>query len=296
MQAIGIIIASVIVYLIYLSIRKKVAKTFALKDTDITTDLTEFRESHATAMVIGKSPLNIVEGVVRKYERMCILDPVTYRNDPSIPQLITDYQDIISGKVIDRNGNNVPSEELLGHKNQDYLRYVTNQARALKSKILLVEKTRVLRAGKEVQIKQDFLVQLIHKGIPLYLAAAAVSDEKLNSFSSEDWDKFCSVIKGYLETEDRDTVQEFVTLFSDKKILFDSKSFETFSTFYRHEVPNAITSEIVTGKITVEQAVRMVELAQEYDFEWTEAKEEILSNDLKISEAEDLRKKYGWSA
>lgn len=301
MQYVVTIVISVIFLLIYKAIRKAVSKRTALEDTDIDTDLAEFRESHAVATVIKNGSLNLKESIVQRYERMCILEPLANKNNTSIPSLIADYQDIISGRTLDPEGLNIPSEVLLGRPNPDYKRYLANQAMATRAASLTdtadtlsKENSRVVRLGKEESTKNQFYAYLVEQGIPLLIVVSALTDEKLNTYSADDWRSFCKSVKGYLALAPRDTVQKFVTIFDDKNIVLDLKKFENFVVFDQYEVPDPILVELIKDRISPEQAIRIISLVQEDDYEWDEAMTEVLADDINRVEEDKLRKQYGW--
>lgn len=301
MPFVNFIIIVLIIYFIYVAIHKKVVKAMALKPTDLDTDLREFRESHAVSEVINGGQLNLTESVVQKYERMCVVEPFKHRGDPSIPGLIEDYKDIISGKILDQDGSNVPSEFILGRKNPDYQEYLTNQARALKrnskvetSNALRAEKKRVLHRDAEDRARIMFFAQLVEQGVPLLLVSAALTDEKLNTYTEEDWRTFCRVVKGYLEMSDRAVVTDFVSTFDEKDVVLDVSKFESFAIFHQFQIPKDIMVELVRDRISPDQAIRIVRLHDIHEYDWREAMQEILEEDIKKSSEEDLRKQYGW--
>jgi hypothetical protein len=301
MQAVWIIIVSVIIIIIYTKIKSKVSKTFEYKDTDINTDLKEFRESHAVSNVIKSGALNLKESMVQKYERMCIIDPVSNKNDPSIQKVIADYQDVIMGRVLDPEGLNIPSEELLGVHNPDYDRYLANQAKAQKkasftysSEALHKERARVIVQNKETRATNQFFAYLVEQGIPPMMVSSALTETKINTYTADDWKTFCKVVKGYLSTTPRDIVTEFVSLFDEKEVIFDIKKFENFTVFYEYQVPSPILVELIRGRITNEQANRIIDLVQQCKYSWGEAMEEILKEDINKTEEINLRKQYGW--
>jgi len=301
MQYLIIIIATLVIYLLYVVINKKVTKSFALKETDINTDLKEFRESHAVAGVILFGSLNTKESIVQRYERMCIIDPLKYQNDPVLPQLIKDYRNIIEGKVLDPQGLNVPSETILDAHNPDYDLYYKNQARVLKDKgyhnqaqILFNEKKRISQRAEEEKVKAILFAQLVSEGIPALILAAAFSDEKLNTYKANDWKIFSKFINGYLETSDRETVTRFVQLFDDKKIILNQNKFDTFAIFNKYQVPETIIVEIINDKITVYQALRMIDLTQNIEYTWKEAMNKVLNDDAEKERADTLRASYGY--
>lgn len=301
MNFVYFIIAVLVIYFIYQAIHKRVTKFTALKETDLNTDLSEFRESHAVSQVIGNGHLNLVETITQKYERMCVVDPVKHRDDHSIPGLIKAYQDIISGKTPDINGENIPSEYLLGRKNPDYQKYMTGQARALKkasqgdsSTALRNESKRVVQRDKEDKARMMFIAHLVEQGLPLLLVTEALTDAKLNAYSEDDWRTFCRMVKDYLQMAPRDVVTDFVSTFDEKEILFDANKFDSFAVFHEFKIPREIMVELVRGRITPEQAIRMVSLHDDHDYGWDEAMEEVLEDDLKKVTADELRKSYGW--
>lgn len=288
------IIAVLVFALIYNAINKRVSKAFALKDTGINTDLVEFRESHATTAVISSGSFNARESITQMYERMCVIDPVRYMNDPSIGLVIKSYRSIISGKTPDPDGLNVPSEILLGLRNPDYQTYMASQARALKGPALKEENKRVKHAVMSETMRAQFMASLAENDIPARVIAGAVSDGKINTYTAEDWKTFCRVVKNYLDISDAFVVGAFVETFNDKEIVFDTRKFEIFSIFYKHDVPIETIKEIVKGRITVEQALSIYELVIEDGYEWNEAMSEVLTEDLQTAEAADLRTKYGY--
>lgn len=301
MPIVYLIIISVIILVIYNAVRNMVAKSNQLKETDINTDLSKFRESHAVTSVINDGRLNIQESIVQRYERMCILDPSAYKDDPSIPGLIQCYQDIISGRTLDIEGRNIPSEELLGRDNPDYRTYLKNQAAAMKkqsmkdsSDSLRKEGKRVVRIEKEEEARILFYAYLLEQGVPLRVVNYGLTDGKLNTYDEKDWKAFVKRIKEYLEVSSLTIVCNFVEAFDDKDIVLNPDKFESFLVFYEYSVPVEILTEIIRDRIIPEQAVRIVSVREELDIDWDEAMTMVLSEDVKEHEDEMLRKRYGW--
>lgn len=300
MHFVYFIIAVLVVYFIHSAIQKHVKKVTALKDVSLDTDLKEFRESHAVSQVISGGKLDVKESIVQKYERMCVIDPVKYKKDPSIPTLIAQYNAIISGQVLDVKGENVPSEYLIGKKNPDYQRYMVNQAKALKgvkpseAKALKRETIRVQRRNEEDTTRILFIAHLVEQGLPLTLVVGAVTDAKLNTYTEDDWKAFCRLVKDYLQMADRSVVMKFVETFDEKEIILDANKFESFMVFYEFDIPTEILIEIIKDRITPDQAVRMASLHQDEDYDWDEAMQEVLEEDVKKANEVSLREMYGW--
>jgi hypothetical protein len=301
MQLLCVILISIVVLFIYTSIRKSVSKAMKQKETNLDTDLREFRESHAVASVIRHGALDIQESIVQKYERMCILDPVANKNDPCIPKLISDYQDIILGRVLDPEGLNIPSEELLDVRNPDYARYLANQSKKQRkaslpdsAAALSKERARVLTATKGENLTNDIFAEIVMQGVPPVLAKAALTEGKLNTYTADDWKTFSKMITEYLTVAERGTVESFVSMFDEQEVIFNAGTFEKFALFHKHGVPAPILTEIIRERITIDQAVRIVSIVQECEYSWEEGMNEILAEDLKENEAGELRKRYGW--
>ena len=301
MSIVYLILISVIILIIFCGIKNMVVRSSQLKETDINTDLTTFRESHAVTRVINNGHLNIQESIVQRYERMCILEPSTYKNDPSIPELIRQYQNIISGKTLDPEGRNIPSEELLGRNNPDYKTYLKNQAAAMKnnslkdsSDFLRKERKRVNRIEKEEEARTMFHAYLLEQGVPIRVVSYGLTDGKLNTYDEKDWRTFVKRIKEYLEISSITVVCNFVEIFDDKDIVLNSDKFESFSVFYEYNVPVEILTEIIKDRISSEQAVRIISVREELNIDWDEAMTQVLSEDIKEHEDDMLHRKYGW--
>jgi hypothetical protein len=298
---IWIIVATVLIMIIYISIKKLVSSSMKLRDTGLNTNLKEFRESHAVSTVICEGYMDFQEGIVQQYERMCIIDPLPYKDNPYIPELIKNYRDIIQGELLDIGGYNIPSETLLGKPNPDYTLYLTNQAKKHKkasllesSAVMLKESSRVENVQKEKSIKVEFLALLIKQGVPLLIANEALTEGKMNVYTAEDWIRFSNSIKIYVETANQEVVRTFVSLFDEKEIVFNHRKFSNFTTFYEHGVPIPILTEILRDRISVDQALRIIELVSNSGSTWDEGMQTILSLDLKETEETNLRKSYGW--
>lgn len=296
------VIIVLVIYFLYQSINKRVTKQFAFKKAFIDMDLVNLPESHTVSGLISRSNISTPESITQKYERMCILDPVKYEGDASIPETIKKYRDIISGKVLDQKGYNVPSETILGKHNPDYDTYIANQAKAMKragslnaTLVFKEENNRNVRIKNEDQVRSEFVAHLVNNNIPITVIGRAISDEKIGTFKSEDWKKFCGSIKEYLQMSTPEVVAEFVSSFNEKAILFNSRKFEVFAIFWNHKVPLKTIIEIIFGNVTVDQAVKMLSLVQDYGYEWNDASEEILSEEFQETRAVGLRKGYGFN-
>lgn len=290
MQFLIVIILSIICYLIYLKCKKFISKQATLKEPDISTPLPEFKESHKASEIITKKGIPIIK-ITKLYEEKCIKNPLKYKNDPTIPEIISTYNKIINGEIPDPEGTNIPSEFILNDFNQDYYTYVVNQIKY--NSALLKEKIRLEKMFELKDIKLKLFATLINQGVPPLIAKIATdSEKKLNSFSAEDWITFCNKIKLYCQSDNRITVDTFVEIFDEKNILFDEEKFELFGILTKNKIPINIIKDIILEKISIDQAQRASKLIEKFGLSYQQAIKEILRIDSSNKEADKLRTKY----
>lgn len=275
-------------------------KSLALKEGDMNTDLEEFRESHAVSRRISISRLPNTSNVSELYERMCVKDPLKYRDHPSLPMVINEYKAVVSGKKLDPSGSHIPSEYINGSLNPDYARYISNQIlvhehlnvsgnlRYLKS-----ERDRIERRGDEAAVKLGFIEYLRGAGLPdVFLGTSVVSVGKLNTYSEGDWKLFSKTVKVYLRTYAEEEVHSFVSMFDDISIITDADKMQVFSIYSKNGVPEGVVRPVIVGEISDDQAYRITELVQKHGRSWEGAMKFILEQDLRNAEADDLRALY----
>jgi hypothetical protein len=290
------IVAIVIVgigYLVYVCVRRVLDKRYALKDPTLETPLTEFKESCAIDTRLAHAPLSVTSNISEAYERMCVVHPLEYKDDPSVPGVIAQYKKLLSGELQDPEGRHVPSEYLLDHRNLDYETYILAQKKALgKDGRLCKEAKRLKAVNEEEDLRTDFTVKLIDMGFPAEVLDAVMSDEKLNTFKAADWKKLTGAVKEYLSEYDVEIVTEYLETFHDIKTLANGDKMEAYATYRKYSVPIEVVVEIVRGRITVEQASRIIKLAIDEDYQWEQAVTEVLQEDADRSAEKDLRDRY----
>jgi hypothetical protein len=284
------IIAGLIIYVIFSIINKTLSKAIAPKTPTLSTSLDMFKESGSIDTRVAQHGLKVVENISLRYERMCIIDPVKYANDPSLPEVIEQYGKLLRGEIKDPEGRHMPSEMINGARNYDYERYVKAQKKG--SKGLVRECRRLKMVNAEEDLRTDFILKLTEMGLPVEVLNSALSDEKLNKFSTEDWKILVTKVKEYLSEYRAEAVAEFLENFHDIKILTDEEAMESFTLFRTHDAPMPVVVEIVRGRITVDQGVRIVNLVVVEEYSWAEALDEVLKEDHKAARAEELRDKY----
>jgi hypothetical protein len=280
-------------YVIYSIVMRILSKRIALKSPTSDTPLYEFKESHATDSRLAAGALKVIENISERFERMCILDPLTYQGDPSLPTVIEQYKKLLSGKIKDPEGRHMPSEYLNGHRNPDYETYIAAQKRVL-GRAGCRETLRLKRVNQEEDLRTDFTVKLVEMKFPIEVLDAVLSDEKMNAYSADDWKKLTKAVKGYLEDDEysAEVVSEFLNQFNEIKILCDSDKMEAFSVFYKFSAPMNIVTEIIRDRISLEQGVRITQLVVDQRYPWDEAMEEVLEEDMDKATEADLKKKY----
>jgi hypothetical protein len=287
---ITVIILTAIFYGIYLLIKKEMDKVTTLKDTSLDTPLYEFKESHAVSTHVTKKG-TFINNPVKSYEEMCIKNPLKYKDHPDLPKIISEYKKIIKGITPDYNGSFIPSQYILGKDNPDYYTYLKNQIKYNPS--LEIEKKRILKTMKIEKVKQKLFLTLVTKGVPPLIANTALqSHTKLNNYTEKDWNTFCSVIQEYLQMTDRLTIMDFVEMFSSKEIVLNKEKFEEFLVLKSKKIPLDLIFYIIKDEISIEQAKHAIILVQDYGYSIKEAIKEILNQQKREIEEENLRKKY----
>jgi hypothetical protein len=210
----------------------------------------------------------VLHNTSERFEEMCIRNPLQYKDDPAVAEVIAEYRALLSGRLLDIEGRHVPSVLINGVRNPDYETYLKAQKKALtraqtiKSGVCS-ELKRLDRLSKEDDARADVVVKLLQMNLPLPVLNGAVRDEKLNTYTAEDWVKFGRCMKVYLSEYPEEIVTEFVETFDAHEIIFDSDKMEHFSIFRKYQVPMKVVKEIVLDRITVDQAQRIMVLVHE---------------------------------
>lgn len=268
-----------------------------LKDPTIKTPLKEFPESHRSCKRIKKTTLQC-NNVSEKYERMCMISPREYQDDPEIPKILQTYKKIISGEIPDPKGEHMPSEFILGARNPDYDTYIENQKEALRkvgtipTAALEKESARLRQVNHVEDMRSDLTVELIRRGIPPLVLEGALSPAKLDSFSAQDYNTLAELTEQYAQQHGEKLTAAFVQLFEDKEVLFNEEKMEQFAVYSKHGAPIAVVKLIVEGAISADQAVKMLALVDRRGYEWDEAVERVTRDTLNEEKERLLRDHY----
>jgi hypothetical protein len=284
-------ILTLIGFVIYGIIKSMLDKHFSLKDPTLSTPLKAFKETAAIDNRLVTRARRSVTNISEAYERMCVLDPLEYKDDPSIPGIIEQYKKLLRGELLDSEGRHVPSEFLMDKRNPDYDAYIRAQANAQGSK-LRKEARRLKASESEEDMRADFTAHLLEMNFPVDVLSAVLTEQKLNKYKAEDWKKLARQVKLYCEKYPSEFVAEFLETFSDLRILFDAEKMHAYFTYRQYSVPVNVVTEIVRGRITVKQAERILKLGIDDSYSWEEAVKEVLEEDAQADVENKLRAKY----
>lgn len=298
------IIIAVALYVIYGAVKRRVDETYALRNPNISTPLVEFSESNAISSEVSSSTVtpssnSISTSISQRFEKMCLHEPLKYQNDPQLPEVIRQYKDLLDGKILDVEGRHVPSVTINGSPNSHYERYLIGQIKARKaaglpdlSNSFGRELGRVHNQEKEAELRMQFVVQLMEMGIPTPVVLCLVTDQKLNTYSADDWKRISRAVKEHCNRYPAEVVSAFVSCYDQIDTLVNEDALSLYECYSRWGVPERIRDEIILGRVTTDQAERIVRLVHEQDYLWEDAFEEILSEDIKNAKEEELRDKY----
>lgn len=123
-----------------------------------------------------------------EYEEKCLLNPLSYKGDNSVVEVLVNYQGLMSGKIIDHRLEHLPSEYLGNKFNPDYLRYLKVQkSLGLDHTWVKEELSRVKKIRQVEQILNSAKKELSERGVrDIYLEEAATL-ERCSLFEAEDW-------------------------------------------------------------------------------------------------------------
>ena len=228
------------------------------------------------------------------FEKMCVIEPLTYKNHPKLPEVIENYKKLLGGLIPDPEGAHVPSKYLNGDINKDYVKYLKGQqACAGKSPAWIAEEFKRISTDKSIlSVKANFCTKLWEMGCPEDLAIACATDERLNTYQAEDWKRLVEAVKTYAQEDETALVIGFLAVTDDINVLTNKSSFEIYKVCVDQEVSESVRDFIVTGKISLEQAIDICKYKESIRSTWEEAMEVIITRDLEADESEELIAKY----
>jgi hypothetical protein len=266
------------------------------KKVTLKTELPFFKEAYTNDNTIDKGGKDVEQSISLQYEEMCIRNPLDYKDKNKVFEVLNKYKDIISGKVLDPTGYNIPSEYIDCMPNPDYMKYLNNQKKNLNKLGQLdtwvhKEHERFYNTLKYNELQKKFIASLIEFGIPEKLVYAAVSDYRLNAYTPNDWDKLKNTLKRYLEEFDGSFTLEYTVLFEGDR-LHDYQSMEKYCTLRDSGVEADIAKIVIDGDITDEQLYTIISLIDKKAYKPYDAIMKVLTDFNKKEQEEELRSFY----
>jgi hypothetical protein len=169
----GFWIFSIVIVLFTWLVRKTVGliipDPYKVREVDFeNTD--EFAPSRASKNI--RKSIFDEENVAELYEKLCVLEPVQYRNDPRIPAVLAKYKKVLKGQLLDKEGRHMPTPKLNGKLNPDYATYIRNQHKAFTDAGKLSdvawldeELKRVRREGRSKSLRKEYTEILLGMGV-----------------------------------------------------------------------------------------------------------------------------------
>lgn len=218
---------------------------FGKKDSNI------IQQTKIIDNTLKTNTIDTIQNISAKFEEIK-KNPTDYPEH--IRESITrEYKDIIEGNTKDPNAIHAPSERKGSYVNEDYLKYLRNQIKALgPDSWHAKEYKRVKRIDQEDTVKLDFIFDLIKMGAKRYYTNAMVSEQRIENYSPEDW-KELIILTNYWEEDLKyhpGTIIGYLENIEDMDTLFDSDKLEMFKKITEYDIPEKIAAVIVTTNMT----------------------------------------------
>lgn len=269
-------------------VSKPVSKSLTGRAARLTDSLGEFDGARGADLVLGPA---CEEGVARLYEKMCVLEPSKWMGDSRIPGIVKKYKAIVSGREQDPEGRNVPSPEILGRPNPDYQRYLKNQRACIADGYKTAIKA-ARKAVREQEIREGFDEVLRKMGLPEGLIPWAITDERLDSYSEEQWRAVVKAMRAVSEKYGEELAKDMLMNFPEAEVLCSDEAAENFDALCQRDVPYNVSCSVVRGNMTMDQAERAASMVEEWDYGWDDAVTEVVTQDATKSVDAELRSIY----
>jgi hypothetical protein len=292
---IGAVISTV---LVERGIKKLLPNLFGVEVPTLDTPLEKFEGSHGYAkrLSVAKDSVNWAQ----LYEELCVLDPEKTQNDPRIPEVLAHYKALLNGTELDLEGRHVPNEQMSGRPNPDYSRYMKAQAKAARK---AGQKAAGMRREAKVsgyrksleEVRNEMIVHLVSElNCPMCVAGVIVTNDRLENTTPETWRQISRFAGEYVKIHGEAATETFAELATTVEFL-DSQLMEEFAIYFEQRVPKDLAMMIIRGEISGAQAERAASLVDNYRMQgmtWKVALRKVLTADLALENAEDLRDSY----
>lgn len=258
----GTIVVSIVLiiygWVISIFVRKTTGVVFKAPVDDIGTDM--------FSGYVRSNTHSVTNSISAEFEEKCIRDPLKYKNDADIPKVLKDYKDLLLGHILDPEGIHTPSLNINGEENPDYYRYLRNQKRALDkvgkdTEWLSKEMARVTSGKKALELESEFGEHLFGMGLPEDIVVCALTYERLESHTPDNWEALVASVNSILETNEdcSEFIIEFLNMVSDPTY-YTVGSIDDYVTLREYGVTSYLSLPCAKREITMQQAVSAAEL------------------------------------
>lgn len=295
MASVGFIVFSIFVAVFLLMLYKavKTALDYMHRPKPVTmhTDLAVFKESQTVDRRIKRSGHKLKQSPTAIFEDMCLVNPV---EAVGLENIAEQYGAIIKGEIADLELKHIPSEFIKGERNPDYQRYLVNQLKIKGHNPWVAEElTRLEGALEHEEIEKGFIETLIGTyRLPVETVPFAISEDRMENFTEKEWRGLAHSVRNYVSEFSLEAVCAFLVVIEDYHILVDYDSMEKYANWHYHGVPMSVSKENLVGNIPDETLIEVVGLVDERAYDWGEALQEVLQNNVALLKEEELRNKY----
>jgi len=292
-----IFISIVLIFMVMSYVAIKTALDFMHRPRPVTlqTDLKVFKESQSVDNKIKKDGSRVKKNETMLFEEKCVRNPV---ESEDVNEIIEVYSKYLKGEILDPEAEHAPSEFLGEERNPDYELYLLNQKGALEedgyeTPWITSELKRLKECVEYGAIKVGFIETLVGTyRFPVELVPYAVTDDRMESFSEGQWRKLSQAARNYLSEFEEEAVGSFLLSIDDYDKLVDYASMERYASWHDHGVPMTVSKENIMGNISDEVLIDIVRLVDEESYDWKEALEKVLQDNVTLLREEELKRKY----
>lgn len=232
------------------------------------------------------------------YEELCIRNPIDHINDPRIPNVISQYREIINGSKLDPLGKYAPSEKINGETNEDYVLYLKNQKRALSKQgtdttWIKKELGRIRNLEKANEAVSGFFETLTDMGLSPVLFPMIVTEERMEKYKPSDWKDLIKATDEYCANDCAlQNIGLFFLHYNDEEIIYNAEKMYVFDMLLKHDLPIPLAKMVVENKVNVEKAIEIIEKVQQLGYSWGEAIQETMLDLMEEQEKQSLIESY----
>jgi hypothetical protein len=243
---------------------------------------------------VGRFSREFKTSISLEYEEKCILNPLQYKGDSATLEALKSYQDLMSGKIIDTTLTHIPSENINGSFNPDYLRYLNVQKNiGITHPWVTEELNRVNDLNQMVQLLSKAKNELAKRGVPNKYLDDVVTLERCSLFGVEDWDQLVEAIKIFdVENFKPEAIKIYMGCFIHCYNLGELATLDALLT-YGNNIPVFINIvDSIQKGFTADNVKSCITNVIELDYSWEKSFQCVLEGSRTNAEANTLRMSY----